>query len=144
MFGVRSSSTFVEKIITLTLQRFIWKCGVFSFVSRFYMTRKLWPLSPYSEFTHTSEKRGVHIHANVSRTFSAAQVAYAFCFSLSFLLDLQIHGSMVNSQYEHAACWYEERDTSNQRTYILLYLSTSFTYCIHWNYFSLFWTWKMK
>lgn len=32
---------------SFTIQWFIWKCGVFSIVSRFYITWKLWPLSLY-------------------------------------------------------------------------------------------------
>lgn len=49
------------------VQRFITKCGVFSIVSRFYITRKLWPLSLHFQcdtHTQTSTHRNNSTHSH--------------------------------------------------------------------------------
>lgn len=53
-----------------TLLRFIWKCGIFSFVSRFYITWKLWPLSLHIVFGAAADVRNTRRrrqHSNADR-----------------------------------------------------------------------------
>lgn len=73
---------------------FIWKCGIFSFVSRFYITWKLWPLSLHIMFAHTAATAAVvrntrakqrqQQHSNVNRyMYEVAWVRVCVCVSVN-------------------------------------------------------------